>query len=150
MPESLKRDIKAFYGSYNLALDAAEKALFSVGNPSIIEEACIKAYEQLESGEFNDGHSYIFHKDLLGELPTELRIYIGCATQLYGDLENIQLIKAHMTSGKVSLMGYKDWDSETPLLTERIKIKMREQDVDFFDYVGKFTPSPLENKYLFE
>ena len=150
MPESLKRDIKAFYSSYNDALELAREALFAVGRPELIEQACIEAYQRLQHGEFNEGHSYIFHKDLLGELPTDLRIYIGCATQLYGDLEEIQLIKAHMTSGKVSLMGYKDWESETPLLIERIKIKMRDQDVDFFDYTGKFTPPPLTNRHLFK
>ncbi|MEH6626563.1 MAG: DNA phosphorothioation-associated putative methyltransferase [Motiliproteus sp.] len=149
MPESLKRDIKAFYESYNQAIEKATDALYAVGNPALIEKACNEAYDNLKSGEMNVGHSYIFHKDLLGELPTELRIYVGCAIQLYGDLEEIQLIKAHMTSGKVSLMGYKNWESDTPLLIERIKIKMRDQDVDFFDYTGKFTPLPLENKAVF-
>ncbi|RLA53317.1 MAG: hypothetical protein DRR42_05135, partial [Gammaproteobacteria bacterium] len=150
MPESLKRDIKAFYNSYNDALEEAKVALFAVGNPELIEGACNKAYEILQCGEMVEGHSYIFHKDYLGDIPPELRIYIGCATQLYGDLEDIQLIKAHMTSGKVSLMGYKEWESETPLLIERIKIKMRDQDVDFFDYTGKFTPQPLDNKSIFQ
>ena len=149
MPESLKRDIKAFYSSYNEALEEAKDALFAVGDPELIEEACNTAYKNLQCGEMLDGHSYIFHKDYLGDIPPELRIYIGCATQLYGDLEDIQLIKAHMTSGKVSLMGYKDWESETPLLVERIKIKMREQEVDFFEYTGKFNPQPLENKNIF-
>lgn len=146
MPESLKRDIKAFYSSYNAALEEAREALFAVGNPKLIEQACLTAYETLKCGELNEGHSYVFHKKYLGDLPPALRIYVGCATQLYGDLEEIQLIKAHMTSGKVSLMGYKDWDTDTPLLVERIKIKMREQDVDFFDYTGPFTPQPLLNK----
>ena len=41
-----------------------------------------------------------------------MRIYVGCATQLYGDLDSIHLIKAHITSGKVSLMGYDDWNKE--------------------------------------
>ena len=149
MPESLKRDIKAFYSSYNDALEQARNALFSVGNPILIEEACVKAYEKIKCGEFNEGHDYIFHKDYLGDLPTELRIYVGCATQLYGDLEEIQLIKIHMTSGKVSLMRFKDWDSDTPYLTERIKIKMRDQDVEFFDYVGEFQPQPLSNKAIY-
>ncbi|MCX2975723.1 DNA phosphorothioation-associated putative methyltransferase [Halieaceae bacterium IMCC8485] len=149
MPGGLRRDIKAFYGSYNQAIEQATDALFSVGNPKLIENACETAYSSLESGEMTKGHSYTFHKDLLGHLPTELRIYIGCAIQLYGDLEGIQLVKAHITSGKVSLMGYKDWESETPLLIERIKIKMREQDVEFFDYVGRFNPTPLVNKLDF-
>lgn len=149
MPECLKRDIKAFYLSYDDALDQARDALFAVGNPDLIEEACIKAYEKLGCGELNEGHDYIFHKDNLGDLPTELRIYVGCATQLYGDLENIQLIKVHMTSGKVSLMSYKDWESDTPYLIERIKIKMRDQDIDFFDYTGEFQPQPLTNKAIY-
>jgi hypothetical protein len=46
-------------------------------------------------------------------------------------------------------MGYDDWDKETPHLVERIKIKMREQDVDFFDYGEKFNPPPLLNKIIF-
>ena len=149
MPESLRRDIKAFYSSYNYALEEGRNALFAVGNPVLVEEACIKAYENIQCGEFNEGHDYIFHKDYLGDLPTELRIYIGCATQLYGDLEGIQLIKAHMTSGKVSLMRYRDWESDTPYLIERIKIKMKDQDIDFFDYTEEFEPQPLLNKEIY-
>ena len=149
MPESLKRDIKAFYASYNQAIEQATKALFAVGNPELIEKACNQAYADLQCGELNIGHSYTFPKDLMGGLPTALRIYVGCATQLYGDIEDIHLVKAHITSGKVSLMRYKNWDSETPLLVERIKIKMRDQDIDFFDYVGEFEPVPLENKLVY-
>ncbi|MCP5018443.1 MAG: DNA phosphorothioation-associated putative methyltransferase [Ketobacter sp.] len=149
MPDSLKRDIKYFYSSYNDAIEQSREVLFSVGDPSLIENACSKAYEQIKTGEMTEGHSYTFHKKYLGDLPPELRIYIGCATQLYGDLENFHLIKAHMTSGKVSIMRYDDWNKETPLLVERIKIKMRDQDVDFFDYGGRFEPPPLLNKKLF-
>jgi len=146
MPESLKRDIKAFFPSYQQALNEAREILYSVGSPLIIGEACKAAYKILESGYLEDNHSFTFHKDYLGELPAELRIYIGCATQLYGDIDSFQLIKAHIRSGKVSLMRYDDWGKNEPLLLERIKIKLRELDIDFFDYSGKFTPSPLINK----
>lgn len=149
MPDGLKRDIKYFYSSYNDAIEQSKEVLFSVGDPKLIEEVCNKAYEQIKSGELIEGHSYTFHKDYLGDLPPELRIYIGCAAQLYGDLENFHLVKAHMTSGKVSIMRYDDWSKEVPLLVERIKIKMREQDVDFFDYGGRFEPPPLPNKNSF-
>jgi DNA phosphorothioation-associated putative methyltransferase len=81
--------------------------------------------------------------------PVELRIYIGCATQLYGELDTVSLIKAHILSGKVSLMVYDDWEKDTPLLTERIKIRLRDQDIDFFDYVGDYEPQPLINKDAF-
>lgn len=149
MPDGLKRDIKYFYNSYSEAIEQATTVLFSMGNPELIEESCINARKQLESGDLEDGHSFTFHKRYLGELPPELRIYIGCASQLYGDLDNMHLIKVHITSGKVSLMRYDDWEKDTPLLMERIKIKMREQEVDFFDYGGRYEPPPLLNKITF-
>lgn len=149
MPDGLKRDIKIFYSSYNDAIEQAKEVLFSMGNPDLIEASCNKAYKILNSGHLEDGHSYTFHIRHLGDLPPELRIYIGCATQLYGDLDNFHLVKAHMTSAKVSLMRYDDWNKDTPLLIERIKIKMRDQDVDFFDYGGRFEPPPLLNKDVF-
>ena len=43
-------------------------------------------------------------------------------------------------------MIYDDWEKPAPKLTERIKIKLRDQDIDFFDYVPPFEPQPLENK----
>lgn len=146
MPESIKRDIKAFFASYKDALEEAREVLFSVGNPIIINEACEKAYKSIGCGYLEEGHSFNFHKNYLGELPQILRIYIGCATQLYGDIESFQLIKAHIRSGKVSLMRYDDWTKEEPLLLERIKIKLRDLDIDFFDYSGNFSPTPLLNK----
>jgi len=149
MPESLKRDIKAFFPTYRQALEEAREKLFSVGNPVIIYEACKDAYEALSSGYMEEGHSFIFHKKHLGELPAELRIYIGCATQLYGDIDEFELIKAHIRSGKVSLMRYDDWSKDKPLLLERVKIKLRELDIDFFDYSGEYEPVPLLNKKLF-
>lgn len=149
MPESLKRDIKAFFSSYTAAIDEARELLFSVGNPITIHEACEKAYATIGCGEMNEGHSFIFHKDYLADIPPELRVYIGCATQMYGDLEEIQLIKAHIRSGKVSLMRYEKWESDTPMLIERIKIKLRELDIDFYNYVDDFAPSPLTNKEKF-
>jgi hypothetical protein len=68
---------------------------------------------------------------------------------MYGELDEVSLIKVHIISGKVTLLVYDDWEKETPMLTERIKIKLREQDIDFFDYVGAFAPQPLYNKREF-
>ena len=145
-PTSLKRDIKVFFESHSAALDEAKGLLFTVGNPENIERESMLAFEALKSGEIQRGHHWTLHKRHLDSLPPILRIYIGCATQLYGDLSTIQLIKIHFRSGKVTLLGYEKWETEQPLLIERIKIKLRDQDVDFFDYVGQYNPVPLLNK----
>lgn len=148
MPESLKRDIKYFFEAYKSAIDIATESLFSVGSPAVIEEVANEAYKACERGEFNHGHSWVIKREWITTLPPELRIYIGCATQLYGDIEPFQLVKIHFTSGKVSLMRYDDWSKGEPLLVERLKIKLREQDIDFFDYAERTRP-PLINKLHF-
>ena len=149
MPVGLQRDIKAFFGKYSNAREKGNNLLFSVSDIDVIYEACVKANKELPASELNGQHDLIFHKDYLNMCPIELRVYIGCATQLYGELDTVSLIKPHISSGKVSLMVYDDWNKDIPLLTERIKIKMREQDIDFFDYVGEYEPQPLLNKATF-
>lgn len=150
MPISLQRDIKEFFGSYTAARDAGKELLFSLANPEVIYDACVRAHETLPASQLNEQHDFIFHKDYLDLCPAVLRTYIGCATQMYGELAEVSLIKAHILSGKVTLMVFDDWEKDTPMLTERIKIKMREQDIDFFDYVGDYAPQPLLNKDCFE
>jgi DNA phosphorothioation-associated putative methyltransferase len=149
MPQSLQRDIKVFFGKYSDARNAGKELLFSLSEPEIIFNACVEAHKSLPASQLNEQHDFIFHRKYLNQCPKVLRVYVGCATQLYGELDNVHLIKAHIRSGKVSLMIYDDWNKDVPLLTERIKIKMREQDIDFFDYVDEYTPTPLENKSTF-
>jgi len=89
-------------------------------------------------------HSWTIHIDYISQLSPILRIFIGCATQLYGDLYELDLIKIHMQSNKVSLMRYDDFEKKPlPLLMERIKINLREQRIDFYTYGDKFKPQPL-------
>jgi hypothetical protein len=52
-------------------------------------------------------------------------------------------VKIHVRSGKLTLLFYDDFDSSPlPRLRERIKINMREQKIDFFQY-SKGTESQL-------
>lgn len=146
LPDELKRDIKAFFGDYREAQHQATALLFSIADREQIEMACIQAHANLPAALLHPGHSLILHKDYLSSLPALLRVYVGAATQLYGELDEIDLVKVHITSGKVSLMGYDDFDKPIPLLRERVKIKMAEQDVDFFDYVDETKRPPLLNK----
>ncbi|HDN9020735.1 hypothetical protein [Aeromonas salmonicida] len=57
-------------------------------------------------------------------------------------MTDIDVIKLHIRSGKVSLMGYDDFSKPIPYLVERVKIKMAEQEVDFFDYINEQTRPP--------
>lgn len=75
------------------------------------------------------------HSSLINRLPAALRCYVGCAAKLYGDVDAADLVKIHIRSGKLTLLFYNNFDSSPlPKLRERIKINMRSQKIDFFDY----------------
>ncbi|MCG9730817.1 DNA phosphorothioation-associated putative methyltransferase [Shewanella sp. Isolate13] len=151
LPEELKRDIKVFFDTYKTALAEAKTLLYRIANTDEIEQACIEAHETLPASKLNSGHSLELHKKFLPQLPALLRVYVGAAIQLYGDLEEIDLIKIHITSGKVSFMGYDNFDTcPLPTLRERIKVKMWELDVDFFDYVDVEKRPPLLYKSQYQ
>jgi DNA phosphorothioation-associated putative methyltransferase len=149
MPESLKRDIKVFFGTYTDAIHQAREKLFSVGNPQLIEGRSIESYQALKTGQLNEGHSWVLHRAYLSDLPEELRIYVGCAAQLFGDINEFDLVKIHFTSSKVSLLRYDDWSKEEPLLLERVKVRLRDQEVDVFTYGDRYELTPIENKSLY-
>ena len=152
--EQTKRDIKAFFDTNKNAQAQAKELLFQIADVALIEEECLEAHSTLPKSllaeELGNPHSLTFHKMYLDLLSPLLRVYVSSALQLYGELEDIQLIKIHITSGKLTLLGYEEFDTQdTPLLKERVKIKMAEQDVDFFDYVGDQSEVELANKQDF-
>ena len=151
-PDDLKRDIKAFFDTYKVAQYQAEKLLFNIANSAEIKQQCLLAKEYLPAAnlsyEDNLLHALTFHKKFIDLLTPLLRVYVLAALQLYGELDDIQLIKIHIHSGKVTLLGFSGFnDSPLPKLLVRVKIKMAEQEVDFFDYLNDYRRPLLINKF---
>ena len=152
--DEIKRDIKAFFGNYKVAKGLATELLFEIADRQKMEQECTLASAYLPKSkleyEHEKVHALIFHKQYLGDLAPLLRVYVGAGLQLYGELEDIQLIKIHVTSGKLTLLGYEDFiGAQTPKLRERIKIKMAEQSIDFFDYLLHENSQVLPDKTVY-
>jgi DNA phosphorothioation-associated putative methyltransferase len=130
----LQRDITALFGSYGAAQGAGLALLFQVVDTQAIADACRAAAEH-GLGWLIPGESLQLHSSLVEQLPPLLRVTIGCAAVLYGDYRNADLVKIHIGSGKVSLMRYDGFDAlALPRMIERVKVKLREQDIDWFSY----------------
>ena len=137
-PELLKRDIKAFFGNYNVSILQAKELLFSIANTEVIEQACVAIADKVNGKLVYEDelvHSLIIDKANLNGLPAILRVYVGSALQLYGDIDEVNEIKIHVTSAKLTLMSYIQWDfAEKRLLKQRIKIDMSKQKIDIYNY----------------
>jgi len=150
MPARLQRDIKALFESYNQAVELAKTLLFSVGKPENIADACQEVHQTFNSGKLVPSKSYSFNRALLNQMPAIIRVYVGCAIQLYGDIDDIDIIKVHIRSGKVTLLKFDDFNSKAlPLLIERTKIRLYDLDVDFFFYGDEYPYPPLYDKSVY-
>lgn len=146
---TLQRDIKSFYGTYKSALEIARPLLFAAGKSDEILAACTDAAKG-GLGFLEGQKSLTFSGDLMDQLPPLLRIYSGCAAQLYGDIDSADLVKIHIGSAKLTLTRYDDFTGTAlPLMRERIKIDMRAGRVDYFEYGQEFSPHPLYQKSRF-
>lgn len=142
----LQRDIKALFGSLARAEDASRTLLFSVSDVTKLQAACQTAAES-GLGWLEPGHSLQLHTSLVERLSALLRIYVGCATILFGDISDIDLVKLHIQSGKVSLMRFQNFaETPVPLMIERVKVRLRDQQADVFTYTDEFPPPLLYNK----
>jgi len=145
-PLNLQRDIKQLFGSHGNAVEQARSLLFSLNDTETMFELCNEA-SQSGLGYMGEQHSLIVHSSVVNELSASLRLYIGCGDHLYGDRSEADLVKIHISSGKLSLMKFDDFDNlPLPRLMERVKIKLREQDIDYFDYGIFHEPPYLFNK----
>lgn len=149
---SLQKDIKAFFGDYKNAMATAQSVLFQIGTSELIASTCQQATEQ-GLGYIDPDQALHLPTSIVEQLPALLRIYIGCATVLYGDIEQTDLIKIHSQSGKLSLMRYDDFHNQPlPRLLERVKINLREQTFDLYQYGEAYEPTYLylKSRYINE
>jgi len=130
LPGGLQADIKTFLGNYKDAVAESQSLQFSAGKPDVITKLC----DETAFG-FLDHQALFIHRNLISELHPILRIYVGCAEILYGSLKDVDVIKIHKQSGKVSLLKYDDFeDNPLPELHERVKVNLRRQTMEVFDH----------------
>lgn len=148
----LQRDIKAFFSDYRSAQAAGVQLLHEAAIPDSIRTACCAAAEQGMGWLDREGALYL-HISVVDRLPVILRAYIGCGFLIYDAASEVQLIKVHSQSGKLTLLQYEEFDtSPLPLMKKRVKINIRRQDYEIFEYGGEFEKPPLyyKSRYLNE
>ena len=153
LEKRIQRDIRYFFGNYKSAQSAALALLLQSAEVEAIYEACQEASTQ-GLGWLDGQHSLQMHISILSRLPAILRVYINCGLVLWDNLSEIQLIKVHVASGKLTLLEYDNFEtSSIPLLRKRIKVNLRKLDYDLFEYGSQEypqTPLYFKSRYMHE
>ena len=145
LPEEIRYDIKAFFGTYRDACEVADEKLFSLGEPKIIRAACNKS----KVGKLTPSALYV-HIKALWELDPLLRIYEGCASRVFGRPEETTLIKLHIKEPRISYLYYPDFDTDAhPALKSSIVIDLQTFKITRGDYTTRENPPILHRKETF-
>ena len=139
----IQGDIKYFFGDYKTAQQEAVRLLLKVGNTTEIFDACKVAADN-GLGWLDGGHSLHFQHELLERLPVLLRAFVNCGLLLWESSSPVHVIKLHIGSGKLTLLEYQEfYESPLPQLIKRIKINLRTQDIDVFEYGSEEYPATV-------
>jgi DNA phosphorothioation-associated putative methyltransferase len=145
LPFDLQTDIKVFFGSYRQACETADQMLFSLGNQTTLAERCRTSH----IGKFVGNALYV-HVSALESLDPLLRLYEGCASRAFGQMEDATLIKFRADKPKISYLFYPDFDSDPhPALNASMQADLRGLRVDYRDYSNSTNPPVLHRKETF-
>ncbi|QDT51701.1 hypothetical protein Pan258_57930 [Symmachiella dynata] len=142
LPKRTQRDIKAFFGSYKKACNVADDILFQAGNADAINKACSES----QVGRLTPNALWL-HRDAVPFLSPILRIYEGCARAYIGSIDDMNIVKLHRFSGKVSYLSCDRFESDAhPPITSTVKLSLRSLRLDYFDHTGSTNPLVLDQK----
>lgn len=142
-PMIRQREIRVFFGSHKELLATTMALLRSISEPATLNAAAT-ACDRLECGGAWDGKGLTIERRCVERLPTVLRCYVELGAAYHGGLEGIDLVRIHLDSGKLTLTSYDDFYGKAlPLMTSRIKVDLRRQRIDDYEYGGSYASPPL-------
>ncbi len=139
---AVQQDIKTLLGSYAEACIAADLLLASLGQQAAIAAACHRS----PLGQQRP-HSLWVHISALENLEPLLRLYEGCAAQVFGRPETATLVKLHTHKPQITYLECPDFDRlPHPPIQASMQIHLREQQVNYRDYRTSDDPPLLHQK----
>lgn len=139
---SMQLDVKAFFSSYQRACTAADALLYSLGDPAALEASLVDA----AVGKLLPTARYV-HVSAIGELPTLLRVYEGCARSYAGTVDGANIVKLARGEPKVSYLSYPRFESDPhPSLTASTSVRLQTFKIRDRSFVGQGNPPILHRK----
>lgn len=145
LPEDLQHDTRDLFSSYKEACAQADKLLFGAGSREAVDLACRTA----SVGKLTPEALYV-HAQALHTLSPLLRVYVGCAEALTGQVEGATLLKINRLKPQVAFLVYPDFDKDPhPALAASVVGRLRELSVSYRDFSRRDNPPVLHRKETF-
>ncbi len=141
LPGGVYADIRAIWGKYRSALEAADVFLFKIGQPDAIGEA----FDQAPTGKRVNDTLYI-HRSAEDALPPLLRLVVFAGKQIVGDT-GYNVLKLWWDGRKVAFLTYDRFDEDAhPALRNSVRAQLPTTDYGIRDYSDSLNPPILHRK----
>ncbi len=142
LAKTLQHDMRVFFGGYSNACEEADKLLFCAGKAELIDKACADS----KIGKVLPSDLYI-HKKYIDHLSPILRVYVGCAQVLIGEIPDANIVKIHRLTGKVSYLVYEKFGVKAhPELKEATTVFLKTLEIKKRSYQCSGNPPILHRK----
>ena len=142
LPDYLRYDIRAHFGTYRAACKEGDQLLFATGNRMLIDAECRDSHV----GKLTPAALYI-HRTSLRDLTPNLRVYEGCARVLIGDVPDATIVKLSRREPKVSYLSYPTFDTDPhPPLQESYTVRLNTLVASYRSYADSPNPPILHRK----
>lgn len=148
LPEPLQRDVRALFQNFTTAQATARDLLFSLADSERLCAAA-KATASEGLGYLDEGMNYWVSTELTSRLPAVLRCFAGCAEKYAGGFDEMQLLKVHLRTRKLTCFRYEDYElSPLPRLEVRTKVDLGRQRISDFDHHGEDQRLLLKSRFM--
>ena len=145
LPEDLQYDAKDLFGSYKAACAAADELLYSIADVALLDVACRDA----PFGKLTPEALYV-HTSAVAQLPPLLRVYVGAAETITGNVDDATIVKLHRQKPQVSFLIYPTFDRDPhPALDGSLVARLPQLRVHFKDFSASDNPPILHRKEAF-
>ena len=145
LPTTVQRDIRAHHQSLKAAQALADRLLFGLGRPEVIEFGCRSSLV----GKLTPTALYV-HIDAMSHAPALLRLYEACARRVAGSPDDTTLVKLFRRERKVSYLAYPDFDRVAhPAIASSEVIDLQALSYKRRSYVKNPNPPVLHRKETF-
>lgn len=145
LPLGMRRDVKAFFGSYTRACATADELLYSIGGIERLDASASSS----PLGKLLPAALYV-HVDAVASLPLPLRLYEGCGRAALGEVDGATIVKLRRDEPKVSYLCYPGFRRDAhPSLTESVSVHLQTFRVRTRRYDRSANPPVLHRKETF-
>jgi DNA phosphorothioation-associated putative methyltransferase len=147
LPKSIQADIKAFFRSNTAAQKEGRRLLFAAGDRAAVKSNIETAINSKLGGLRGD-RWFRFRASTLPQLPSLLRVLVGCAEVLQGGVDACDFVDVDIEAPRISMVICDDIEQMIPFVIESVTVDLARLKVSANKFEAYTVPLYFKSRFL--